>query len=193
MKRAFLLLALAACGGKIEEVSTGTSTSSGAPAPTTTPTTTSVPPSPGPTPTPVPPKDPTPTPSGTKLVTAQAQPGGLDHLFVFAADKKADSCIRIHLTNPFGASPSDPYAGVVAPAGWGVRNITRSPGANRCGPGKQPPAAEEADAAKGNVSFTVASGAVYPCTISVHVSALFAENPTVEQIDDDVVAVAGCQ
>lgn len=194
MKRIALVLALVAsvgCGGKVEEVTdTAGGGSSGSPAPTTT--TTAVPPplpSPGqPTPLPPPPKDPSPS----KKLSAQAMPGGLDHLVIFAADATADSCVRIHMTSPFSASPSSPYQNVLTPKEWGIRGISRSPGAKRCGPGKQPPAAEEATDAKGNITFAPTSS-VYPCSIDVHVVALFGSSPTTEEVDGDKIAVEGCQ
>jgi hypothetical protein len=186
MKRAALLIVLASCGGKIEEVGTS-------PAPTTVPTPTvtgtSVPPSPpstGPTPT-TPPKDPSPT--STKVLTAQAVPGGRDHLMIFAADPVADSCIRVHLASP-AASPQ--YPNVVTPKAWGVEDIARAPGAKRCGPGKQPPAAEQATDAKGEVSWVATSGAAYPCSINVFVTALFTDQPSVETIDGQKITVDGC-
>lgn len=195
MKRfAIPLVLLASCGGKVEEVSsdptTGTTT-----APTATGT--SVPPSPGapgqPTPTPVPPPPKDPTPGSKKVLTAQAVPGGRDHLMIFAADPAADSCVRVHLAFPSsGTGPNDPYANVVTPKEWAVEDISRSPGAKRCGPGKQPPAAERSDGAKGTISWAPPSGTFYPCSIDVHVVAAFANSPTVEQIDGDNVAVDGC-
>ena len=186
-----LVLVLAACGGKIEEVSSNPTTGT-TPAPTATGT--SVPPSPGspgqPAPTPPPPKDPTPT--SKKVLTAHAQAGGRDHLMLYAADFGADSCVRIHLAYPSNRGPNAPYANVATPKEWGVEDISRSPGAKRCGPGKQPPAAEQADDAKGDVSWTPPSGTFYPCTVDVHVVAVFADSPTVEQIDGDKIAVEGC-
>jgi hypothetical protein len=194
MKRFALVLGLMACGGKIEETSTDPTTA-GAPTPTTTATT--VPPSPGSpgdpgAPTPLPPKD--PTPGSQKVFTAQAQPGGRDHLMIFAADHVADSCIRIHLALPAGTKgPNDPFVNVVTPKEWGVEDMSRSPGAKRCGPGRQPPSAEEADGAKGTITFGPVATFVYPCTVDVHLAAVFASSPTVEQLDGDKIAVSGCQ
>jgi hypothetical protein len=186
MKRFALLFVLAACGGKIEEGSTDP-TAVGQP----TPTTTSVPPSPGspgaPTPGPTPPSAPSPTSS--KTFTAEAAPGGRDHLIVFAADASADSCIRIHLASPASKSA---YPNVVTPTEWGIDNITRSPGASRCGPGRQPPAAEQATDAKGTISFAPTKG-VYPCSVDVHVVASFGGKPTTEPLDHDQIAVEGCK
>jgi hypothetical protein len=190
MKRALALVCLIACGGKIEEVS---SSSGGGTTPTPTGTTTSVPPSPPlpgeptATPAPTPPKDPTPT--SKKVLTAQAVPGGRDHLMIFAADPAADSCIRLHLAYPSSVSQ---FPNVVVPKEWGVEQISRSPGAKRCGPGKQPPAAEEANDAKGSVAWVAPSGTFYPCSIDVHVSAIFGVSPMIEQIDGDKIAVDGC-
>lgn len=188
-----LLLGLVSCGGKIEDVSSDGTSSGSVPTATPTGTTTSVPPSPGapgqPTPTPTPPKD--PTPASKKVFTAQAMPGGRDHLMIFAADAIADSCIRIHLAYPSGRTD---YENVLINAKeWGVEEISRSPGAKRCGPGRQPPAAEAATDAKGNISFGPIATSVYPCTIDVHVTALFANKPTTEQIDGDKIAVEGCK
>lgn len=188
----FLLLVLAACGGKIEDVSSDGTSSGSVPTASPTGTSTSVPPSPGspgqPTPAPAPPKDPTPS---TKKISAQAMPGGRDHLLIFAADPVADSCVRIHLAYP---SSKTEYENVLVDAKeWGVEDISRAPGANRCGPGRQPPAAEEATNAKGNVSFGPIATYVYPCTVDVHVSATFGGKPNVEQIDGDKIPVDGCQ
>lgn len=194
MKRitSIALVVLAACGGKIEDsaVTDGTSSSGGAsPSPTATGTSTWVPPSPGqpgPTPTPPPPR---PNPASQKIITAQAQLGGLDRIAVFAADPAADSCVRIELVSP---GYKGDYPNVLTPKPWTVQQITRSPGANRCGGGKQPPAAEDADDAKGSISFASKQGS-FPCSIDVHVSAIFADKPTLEQIDGDKIAVAGCK
>jgi hypothetical protein len=193
MKRFALLLGLAACGGKIEEGSIDPTTVGGGPSPTATGT--SVPPSapsPGqPTPTPTPPKD--PAPGGKKTFTAQAMPGGRDHLMIFAADAVADSCVRVHLAYPSGIRPGDPYSNVVVPKEWGVEDISRSPGAKRCGPGRQPPSAERSDDAKGTITFGPVATYLYPCTIDVHLSAVFANKPTIEQLDGDKIVVEGCQ
>jgi hypothetical protein len=191
MKRIFLmvLLALSACGGKIEDVSSGSGTS-GVPGASPTGTGTTVPPS-APSPgqsTPTPPKD--PSPASKKVITAQAMPGGRDHLMIFAADEKADTCVRIHLAYPSG---SGEYESVLAPPEWGVEDVSRSPGAKRCSPGRQPPAAERAPDAKGTITFGPVATYLYPCTIDVHVSAMFSANPTIEQIDGDKIAVEGCQ
>lgn len=190
-----LVLGLAACGGKIEDGSNDPTSSSGGGSTTPTGTTTSVPPSPGspgqPTPTPTPPKD--PTPGGAKTFTAQAVPGGRDHLMIFAADPVADSCIRVHLAFPASKAPGTPFASVVTPTEWGVEDISRSPGAKRCGPGKQPPSAERSDDAKGTITFGPIASSVYPCTVDVHLGAVFANKPTVEQLDGDKIAVGGCQ
>ena len=193
MKRlALLLFVVAACGGKIEEGSTDPATIG---QPTPTATTTSVPPSPGSpgdpgAPTPAqPPKD--PAPSTPKALSAVAQPGGRDHLMVYAADGSNDTCIRIHLAFPSGKSQ---YPNVIVNTKeWGVEGISRSPGAKRCGPGKQPPAAEDATDAKGNVTFGPIGLYVYPCTIDVHMTALFSGKPTAESIDGDKIAVEGCK
>jgi hypothetical protein len=192
----FLLLGLAACGGKVEEGSTDPTSSGSVPTATPTPTTTSVPPSPGspgspgdPTP-PSPPKDPAPV--SKKVITAQALPGGRDHLMIFAADESADSCVRIHLAYPSGKPE---YGSVVTPTEWGTENVVRQKGAKTCAPGK-PSAASAADRAtdaKGNITFGPIATYVYPCTIDVHVAAIFTNNPTVEQIDGDKIAVEGCQ
>jgi hypothetical protein len=198
MKRAFVLalvIACGACGGKVEEGSTDPTTASGG-TPSPTATTTTSPPSPGspgtpPPPTPIPPKD--PTPASTKVITAVAQPGGLDHILIYAADAVADSCITVHLASPFGTpSANDPYVGVMTAPDWGVRGISRSPGAKRCGPGKQPPAAEESTGAKGTITFgPTGASSLYPCTVEVHVSALFSANPTLEQLDGSKIVVDG--
>lgn len=197
MKRLALLVVAAsfaaACGGKIEDVSTDPTAGSQT---SPTATTTSVPPSPGSpgdpgAPTQAPPPPTGPTPSTPKTITAVAQPGGRDHLMVFAADGSNDTCIRIHLAFPSGKSQ---YPNVIVNTKeWGVESITRTPGAKRCGPGKQPPAAEDATDAKGNVDFGPIGLYVYPCTIGVHVSAIFGGKPNVEQIDGDKIAVEGCK
>lgn len=195
MKRSALLLfvapMVAACGGKIEDVSSDPTTGS---QPTPTTTTTAIPPSPGSpgapgAPTQTPPKDPSPT--SIKTLTAVAQPGGRDHVMVFAADGANDTCIRIHLAFPSGRSQYPSI--VVNTKEWGVEGITRSPGAKRCGPGKQPPAAEDATDAKGNIDLGAIGLYVYPCTIDVHVAATFGGKPTLERIDGDEIAVEGCK
>ena len=189
-----LLLGLVACGGRVEDASTDPTSSGSVPTATPTGTTAPVPPSPGspgdPTPPPTPPK--TPTPTTNKVLTAQAMPGGRDHLMIFAADSSADTCVRIHLAYPSGKPE---YGNVVTPKEWGAESIFRSTGAKTCAPGKQPPtsAAERATDAKGNITFGPIATFVYPCTIDVHVAALFAKNPTLEQLDGDKIEVEGCQ
>src|SRR5205085_8848755 len=107
----------------------------------------------------------------------------------FAADPIADSCVRVILVTPAIKSA---FANILTPKEWVVQSITRSPGANRCGPGKQPPAAEDATDAKGTITFG-ATPSFYPCSIDVHVAALFKASPTLEQLDGDKIAVEGCQ
>lgn len=80
----------------------------------------------------------------------------------------------LHLTSPSTVS-SPPFQAVATPSGWGLRTATRTSGAKAClaegapmGPGS------EAMSANGSIQGVPAPGGVYPCTLAVDATFLFA-------------------
>ncbi len=180
-----LVVSCASCGGKVlSDTTSGSSgTTSGSP-----PTATITFPSPGNGTPPPPSTGPTPgrpPPPIPVTYTAQALPGGLDHIEIFKADFVNDRCVHLHLASP---TDTTPFPDIVAPATWTVRSADRSSGASDCNfkSGRTPTSSA---AGKGEVTW-LPTAQVYPCALDLDVT-LVAPDGTVDTMTSKNVAVIG--
>lgn len=125
---------------------------------------------------------------GNVVYTAHALIGALDRIRVFKEDLDADRCTWIVLVSPAIGGTLD----VTTPEGWSVESIQASDVGAACG--SRSPAmfgAESATSAEGSIELgAVGPSGVYPCEVTVDVTASFAGIlPGVPPID--VLAAAG--
>jgi hypothetical protein len=75
-----------------------------------------------------------------------------------------------------------------------VWEIARGPGAEACSKGKQTEPVDFGQASsKGTISWDPLKAQAVPCSIDVHVHAIFRGSPNVEQLDGNNIAVENCQ
>lgn len=135
------------------------------------------------------------TGAGANVVySAQALIGALDRILVFREDLDEDRCSWIILVSPDVGVPYD----VTTPKNWAVQSIEASDVGDACG--SQSPGmfgSEAATAAEGTIELGAPGGAgVYPCDVSVDVTAMFAgalpDVPPSEVFDAVAIPVTGC-
>lgn len=134
------------------------------------------------------------TGEGNVVYTAEALVGALDRIRIFKEDLDADRCTWIVLVSP---SIGGAYA-VTTPEGWGVEQIDISDVGATCGsrsPGMF--GAEAATAATGSIELgAIGPTGVYPCDVTVNVTAEFAGVlpgiPASDVLDAVQIPVDGC-
>jgi hypothetical protein len=170
------------------EGTSGSSGASGSPSPTATITF----PSPGNETPPPPTAGPTPSkpPPDGGVYTAQAWPGGLDHIDVFKADLATDTCVHIHLVTPAG--PAGPLANISTPSGWAVTIADRSAGASSCSRDKRSNVVVQATGAKGFVSWPPTGGKVFPCWLDLNIGLAFPDGTSETMTRSAVDVIGGC-
>lgn len=173
----------------IGEGTSGSSTTSGSPSPTATITF----PSPGNDAPPPPTAGPTPTkpPPDSGDYSAQAWPGGLDHIDIFKADFATDTCFRIHLATPVD-TVAPQFRMVATPAGWGVTIADRSAGAGLCSRDKRGSVQAQATIGQGFVSWPPTGGKVFPCWLDVKMALAFPDGTTATMERSAVDVIGGC-
>lgn len=179
-----------ACGGKV--VTDGSSSgASGTGAPTSTITF----PSPGndtpPSPTSGPSPGRPPSPDGARY-TAQAWPGGLDHVEIFKADVARDLCVHLHLAYTNAEPGTGRFPGMKVPPGWSVQSADKSRGARSCGFGERKGETTAARDVSGSVSWPATSGRLFPCWLDVDATLAFPDGTTETMASYAVDVVGGC-
>lgn len=131
---------------------------------------------------------------GNVEYSAQALVGALDRILVFKEDLDADRCTWIVLVSPAIGGAYD----VTTPANWSVEQIEISDVGDACGsPSPGMFGAEAATSAEGTIELGAIGGTgVYPCDVSVDVTAMFAGLlpgiPPSDLLDADAIPVTGC-
>jgi hypothetical protein len=131
---------------------------------------------------------------GNVVYTAEAVIGALDRIRVFKEDLDEDRCTWLTLVAPAIAGQYE----VTTPEGWAVESIQASDVGDACG--SRSPAmfgAEVATSAEGTVELgAVGPSGVYPCDVTVDVTANFAGIlpgvPPVDVLDASAIPVDGC-
>jgi hypothetical protein len=128
------------------------------------------------------------------VYTADAYPGGLDHLLFKKADPVRNICVQLHMAAPHANAPGFAFT---LPAMWGIASARVTDKASDCdapwpGGGAN---TVSADGGQGVVSFTVPPGGYFPCDLSVHATLVFPAGPAwvpvQEPLDADMVPITG--
>jgi hypothetical protein len=166
----FVVLGIAACGGRVDAI--GTDPSAGA----------------GGTASANPPETSTGDPGSSEVLYAIASD---NQVFLFARDTSG-ACVRMRLSPPndWSSLPT-----VTVSEGWHVIDITRWRRAGECSSDMNGFPDEAATQATGEISWTpyVWGNSSSPCVIDVHVAAVFDVRPEVEPLDADKVEVRNCK
>lgn len=132
---------------------------------------------------------------GNVEYSAQALIGALDRILVFREDLDEDRCTWIILVSPGFAGP---YDDVSTPKGWSVQSIQANDVGEACGsPSPSMFGAETATAAEGTIELgAVGPSGVYPCDVTVDVTAMFdgllPNVPPSDLLEAVAIPVTGC-